>query len=203
MWQATLPSVTNRETWEQTFNLIDSETGEDYDLTGIDAVVFELRDPDTRSIELSASYAAENSTVTMTIASPCVVSWAAHAHSAGQRIRFTTTGALPAGITAGTYYYIISTGLGADSFRFSASLGGSAINTSGSQSGTHTAAAPTEEDGITIEEDGNGSFISVRFETSSMRELCAKSYEFGMVLTKDDDDLEVVGHVYIIDGIVT
>lgn len=77
-------------------------------------------------------------TATMTIASPAVVSLTAHKLVAGQNVRFTTTGALPTGVQAGLDYYVISTGLTANAFQFSATSGGSAVNTSGSQSGTHT-----------------------------------------------------------------
>ena len=77
-------------------------------------------------------------TITMTIASPAVVSQTAHGLKAGSKISFTTTGALPTGVTAGTIYYVIATGLTADAFQFSATAGGSAINTTGSQSGVHT-----------------------------------------------------------------
>jgi hypothetical protein len=78
------------------------------------------------------------STVTMTIASPGVVSWTAHGLTAGTQIRFQTTGALPTGVTANTTYYVISAGLTANAFEFSASFGGAAVNTSGAQSGVHT-----------------------------------------------------------------
>lgn len=79
-------------------------------------------------------------TVTMTIASPAVVTLTNHDFVAGQAIRFRTTGALPTGVTAGTTYYVKSTGLATDTFQFSATSGtdGTAVNTSGSQSGTHT-----------------------------------------------------------------
>lgn len=77
-------------------------------------------------------------TVTMTIASPAVVSQTAHGLKSGTKISFTTTGALPTGVVAGTTYYVIATGLTADAFQFSATLGGSAVDTSGSQSGVHT-----------------------------------------------------------------
>jgi hypothetical protein len=77
-------------------------------------------------------------TATMTIATPCVVSRTAHGLSVGMTITFTTTGALPTGITAGTTYYVISAGFGANSFRISATDAGAAINTTGTQSGTHT-----------------------------------------------------------------
>lgn len=77
-------------------------------------------------------------TVTMTIATPCVVSFTAHGLVAGDQVQFTTTGALPTGILASTTYYVIAAGLGADTFEISLTAGGSAINTSGSQSGVHT-----------------------------------------------------------------
>ena len=77
-------------------------------------------------------------TATMTIASPGVVSKTAHGLVLDDKIYFTTTGALPTGVTANTIYYVISAGLTADAFQFSATKGGSAVNTSGSQSGTHT-----------------------------------------------------------------
>lgn len=78
-------------------------------------------------------------TATMTIASPCVVTWTSHGLSANDVVKFSTTGALPTGVTAGTTYYVRSTGLTANTFQISTSAGGGAVNTSGSQSGTHTA----------------------------------------------------------------
>lgn len=88
---------------------------------------------------------------TVTIASPAVVTRVAHGFASGQPIKFSTTGALPTGITAGTTYFVIAAGLAADTFEFSATVGGSAVNTSGSQSGTHwverTGALPT---GLTL-----------------------------------------------------
>ncbi len=91
-------------------------------------------------IDLNDAPVPKSSTVTITVASPGVVSWTAHGLAAGTPVVFTTTGALPTGLTAGTTYYVIAAGLATDSFRVSATPGGSAINTSGSQSGTHTAA---------------------------------------------------------------
>lgn len=77
------------------------------------------------------------STVTITIASPGVVSWTAHGLVAGTPVIFSTTGALPTGLTAGTVYYVLAPN--ANDFTVSATSGGAAINTTGSQSGTHTA----------------------------------------------------------------
>ena len=77
-------------------------------------------------------------TATMTIASPAVVT-IPHCAVAGDKVVFTTTGALPTGVTAGQVYYVISAGLTGNAFEFSTTSGGSAVNTSGTQSGTHTA----------------------------------------------------------------
>ena len=77
--------------------------------------------------------------VTATIATPCVISWASHGFPMGQQITFTTTGALPTGLSVGTTYYVINPT--ANTFQLSTSLGGSAVATSGTQSGVHTASA--------------------------------------------------------------
>lgn len=76
-------------------------------------------------------------TVTITVASPGVVSFTAHGAENGTPVVFTTTGVLPTGIVAGTVYYVVSTS--ANAFDVAATVGGSPINTSSSQSGTHTA----------------------------------------------------------------
>src|SRR5262249_9706214 len=76
-------------------------------------------------------------TVTITIASPAVCS-APNTYAANDMVVFTTTGALPTGITAGTTYYVQSSALTTASFKISTSPGGSDVNTSGTQSGTHT-----------------------------------------------------------------
>jgi len=75
---------------------------------------------------------------TVTIASPAVFSAIAHGLLENDTVVLATTGALPTGLTAGTTYHVIATGLTDDAFELSASQGGAAINTSGSQSGAHT-----------------------------------------------------------------
>lgn len=78
-------------------------------------------------------------TATITIASPGVITTStAHNYAAGDTVVFSTTGSLPTGIVAGTTYYVISTGLTATDFEISATSGGPAINTTGTQSGTHS-----------------------------------------------------------------
>lgn len=79
-----------------------------------------------------------SATVTISIASPAVISWTGHGLSVNQGVAFSTTGALPTGITAGTAYYVIAAGFGPNAFEIAATPGGAAINTTGSQSGTQT-----------------------------------------------------------------
>ena len=75
---------------------------------------------------------------TISNASPGVVSLTAHGLVASDAVVFSTTGALPTGLTVGTVYYVISAGLAANAFEVSATAGGSAINTSSAGSGTHS-----------------------------------------------------------------
>ncbi|MEK7179999.1 MAG: hypothetical protein AAB706_00830 [Patescibacteria group bacterium] len=77
-------------------------------------------------------------TFTVTIASPGVFTLTAHSFTVGSVVYFSTTGALPTGLTAGTAYYVVSAGLTADAFEVSTTINGTAVNTSGTQSGTHT-----------------------------------------------------------------
>ena len=88
----------------------------------------------------------DSDTITITIATPGVVTWTAHGQTTGTPIMFTTTGALPTGITASTYYYLRV--IDADTFHLydtyahaidTGSTTGR-INTSGTQSGVHTCA---------------------------------------------------------------
>lgn len=72
----------------------------------------------------------------LTIAVPCVVTWNSHGKANGTAVVFTTTGALPAGLTVGTTYYV--SGAATNTFNVAATPGGTAITTTGTQSGTHT-----------------------------------------------------------------
>lgn len=56
----------------------------------------------------------------------------------GQQMTLTTTGALPTGLTAGTVSYFV-VNASTNTWQLSLTLGGAAINTTGSQSGAHTA----------------------------------------------------------------
>ena len=81
----------------------------------------------------------------MTNANPGVVTWYAHGRSTGDPIVFETTGALPTNVTAGTTYYVLGDGnLTVNTFDFSATVGGTPIDTTaGTQSGNQTAYSTT------------------------------------------------------------
>jgi hypothetical protein len=71
---------------------------------------------------------------TISIATPAVVTSTSHGLANGKRVIFQTTGALPTGITANTVYFVVNAA--ANTFQISATSGGAAIATSGTQSGT-------------------------------------------------------------------
>lgn len=130
-----------------------------------------------------------SSTVTISIASPAVISWTAHGQSVGTPIRFSTTGSLPTGLSAATgqVYYIIASGLTANSFEVSTTPGGAAANTSGAQSGTQTATASNNEVDIqsnnNIGVTGNGSNTAICMLTNAAanngRKMCIDNTENG------------------------
>ena len=83
----------------------------------------------------SATIGVSSPTFTVTIAAPGVVTTSVSL-SDGTAITLQTTGALPTGLLVGTVYYVVnSTGT---SFSLASTYGGSAITTTGTQSGTHT-----------------------------------------------------------------
>ncbi len=94
-------------------------------------------------IEGNDTPAVETKALTISVASPGVITWVAHGLAVNTPVKFTTTGALPTGLTAGTTYYV-KTVLDPDTFTVSATPGGTVINTSSSQSGVHTGATVPE-----------------------------------------------------------
>lgn len=80
-------------------------------------------------------------TVTITIAVPGVVTFVSHGFSNNTPIKFSTTGALPTGLVAGTIYYVNK--IDSDTFSVSAVVGNTAITTSGSQSGVQSVTSLT------------------------------------------------------------
>jgi len=83
----------------------------------------------------------EKGTCTIAISTPAVITLTNHGLTTGQKVYFTTTGALPTGLTANTTYWINVTGI--NTFNLSSTyanlIAGIYIATSGTQSGVHTA----------------------------------------------------------------
>lgn len=76
-------------------------------------------------------------TVTISIASPGVITWANHGQPEGTPLVLTTTGALPTGLQAGRIYYVRNPG--DNTLQLALTRRGVPIVTTGTQSGTHTA----------------------------------------------------------------
>jgi hypothetical protein len=95
------------------------------------------------TVDALAYYVAvsASSNVTISNATPGVVTWTAHGLLNGQKIRLTTTGALPTGLSLSTTYYV--KWIDANTFQLSAAIGGASIATSSAGSGVHTCTAAT------------------------------------------------------------
>lgn len=89
------------------------------------------------SEELKRWYATRNYRIcTISIASPGVITRKKHGLVDGDRVIFVTSGALPTGLSANTWYYVVNSD-DWNTFQVSSTEDGTGINTSGSQSGTH------------------------------------------------------------------
>lgn len=82
---------------------------------------------------------APSHAVTITNASPAVLTWTAHGLPDGTPVTLTTTGTLPAGLSAGVIYYMVNRTT--DTFQLSEEVGGAPVATTSVGSGTHTAKA--------------------------------------------------------------
>jgi hypothetical protein len=91
-----------------------------------------------RQTVISGAVGGDAATCTISNATPGVVTHTAHGKEANTPIVFTTTGALPTGLSLLTQYYVSATGLTANTYQVSATAGGASINTSSAGSGTHT-----------------------------------------------------------------
>lgn len=119
-----------------------------------------------------SDYWKKAATVTMTIAAPCVVTWSGSDFADGTPIVLTTSGALATGLTAGALIFVKRTGVvgtPTPTFNLSATVGGAAINTSGTQSGTHTGTAGDDTGAVARASGGN----------------CEQQFVGGIVLNKN------------------
>lgn len=105
----------------------------------------------------------ESVTATISIATPAVITIASTTGVlVGSRVSFSTTGALPTGLSTATTYYVSAVPSGT-TFRVAATKGGADIATSGTQSGVHTASPYDPIAGT----GGTGSGLAFTRSTSS------------------------------------
>ena len=79
---------------------------------------------------------ADDAVVSISVASPTVITDTAHGLPEGAAIRFSTTGTLPTGISANTTYYVKN--VATDSYNIASTRGGTAINVTAGGAGIHT-----------------------------------------------------------------
>ena len=112
---------------------------------------------------ISSNCPTAATTVTITIANPAVITWTAHGITSACPVVFTTTGALPTGLTAATVtYYVVPSSITTNTFQVATTvanaLAGTSVTTTGTQSGTQTgteaavlsSGLPTDVTGISL-----------------------------------------------------
>jgi hypothetical protein len=109
-------------------------------------------------------------TVTISIANPGVVTWANHGLTANAPVVFNTSGALPTGFATGVIYYVVGTSITTNTFEVSTAPNGTAINTSGSQSGTQTAQTGNDSNNG-LSQTPTGAFLTCQHLVSAINQL--------------------------------
>ena len=107
-----------------------------------------------------SDYWKKSSTITMTIAAPCVVTWANHGLAPGTPVKFTSTGTLPSlsgNVFTNTQYVADSPTTNTFTIVSAATntTVGASQATTGSQSGTHTATAGDDRGAVARGSGGN------------------------------------------------
>lgn len=147
-------------------------------------------------------------TVTISNASPAVITYGSQPFAIGDKVVLSTTGALPTGLTTGTVYYIIAAGFAAGAFELSATLGGAAINTSSAGSGTHsitsTYAALTASANWKFAQTGNLVFATQANDVLQVFDLSADA-AFSNALGSPPQAayVDVVGRFLVLSGLLS
>jgi hypothetical protein len=158
----------------------------------------------TTTATVTAVDSTVKSTVTISNASPGVVTWNAHGLSNDDPVIFTTTGSLPTGLTAGRVYFVRNQAT--NTFEVATAPGGTSINTSSAGSGTHTVRKALE-DVVTYTFAGAGSLsesstadtaISITLKTKI---IALHDYWYGTTSEKTQRLMAFssVGRLYAID----
>ena len=92
---------------------------------------------------VTSSAVGKSSVVTISFASPGVVTWINHGLIANEPVYFTSSQTMPTGLTANTVYFV-KTVLDANTFTVSSAVGGAAINTSSTGAGSISAYLPSK-----------------------------------------------------------
>lgn len=148
-------------------------------LTGYGVNAFSVAATQAAALTGSTITTSGSQSGTQTAAAPTTVLWPSHGLSANESVQFLTTGALPTGLTPATAVYVSALLFTAGSFQVSATPGGSAISTSGSQSGAQTALGgntvviqPTLEGTVT----SLSAFINASLD-SQLSQISTSAYE--------------------------
>jgi len=157
---AVSPSLGGNRTLANPTNLVAGQSGMIYlpqDGTGSRTLTLGWGWPDAGvtlstvagTVDALAYYVAAYASATVTIsnATPGVVTWSSHGLLNGQKIQLTTTGGLPTGLSPSTTYYVKY--VDANTFQLSSTIGGASINTSSAGSGVHTCTAVTIQASLT------------------------------------------------------
>lgn len=99
--------------------------------------------------------ATENQKQTTIDISGSTFTTSCHGFNSGQKVVFAG-GTLPCGMTDNTVYYVIASGLTNNSFKVSASSGGTSLALHGTASGTHYVSTPINLSGYTVDSDIRG-----------------------------------------------
>ena len=109
-------------------------------------------------------------TCTISIANPAVVTLVGHGLSAGAVVKFTTSGALPTGMSALNRYFVVSTG-NPDTFQITDVPGDPAIETTGTQSGV-------QKVGLVTGRVGDSAFAVIAISTTEIPRLSAAKFVY-------------------------
>lgn len=124
------------------------------------------------------------STVTVSVASPAVVTWTANPWSNKDPVMFSSTGALPTGLSVNTVYYVKNKTV--NTFELSLTPGGASINTTGTQSGTHSGSlGVVAGDLIALSDIAAGRGFTIGDMTKEYRVATATTASLTLVLNRN------------------
>jgi hypothetical protein len=155
-------SITTAGSGDHRYNIVGltlTQTRENYNY--IDITVFQPGD--------FISSTPTGATCTISIANPAVVTLVGHGFSSGDVIKFTTTGALPAGMNFQTRYFVSY--IDANTFQITDVIGGTAIETSGTQSGV-------QKVGLVTGRTGDITFAVIAIPTTEISRLSAAKFVY-------------------------